>query len=248
MDEGWTEWLFDQYGFKHTTISNADVRAGDLGTRYDVIILASDSPRSIREGFASGTVPPRYEGGVGDAGVRALDEFVLGGGTLVCLNQSAAFAIDALHLPVKDTVSSLARKDYFASGSILEVITDPMQPVMAGMPDHAKVFVDRSPVFLPLDAFEGNVLAKYQAAGSPLLSGYLLGEKHLNGMAAALDVKHGAGRVVLIGFRPQWRGQPVGTYRVVFNSALYGRDVAARAKPNPGFWTAPKPAPVRAGK
>jgi len=40
-----------------------------------------------------------------------------------CLNRSADFAIDALHLPVKDTVRSLPRKDFFASGSILEVIT-----------------------------------------------------------------------------------------------------------------------------
>jgi hypothetical protein len=248
MDEGWTEWLLDQYDVRYTTITNADVRAGDLGARFDVILIASDAPRTILEGFTSGNVPPRYEGGVGDAGVRALDAFVRNGGTLVCLNRSADFAIDALHLPVKDTVRSLPRKDFFASGSILEVITDPSQPVMAGMPDRAKVFVDGSPVFNTLEGFEGSVLAKYQSEGSPLLSGYLLGEKHLNGMAAALDVKHGSGHVVLIGFRPQWRGQPVGTYRVVFNSALYGRDVAARAKPNPAFWTPPKAQPKAAAK
>jgi hypothetical protein len=248
MDEGWTEWLLDQYDLRYTTITNADVRAGDLGTRFDVILIASDAPRTILEGFTSGNVPPRYEGGVGDAGVRALDAFVRNGGTLVCLNRSANFAIDALHLPVKDTVRSLPRKDFFASGSILEVITDPSQPVMAGMPDRAKVFVDGSPVFNTLEGFDGSVLAKYQSDGSPLLSGYLLGEKHLNGMAAALDVKHGSGHVVLIGFRPQWRGQPVGTYRIVFNSVLYGRDVAARAKPNPGFWTPPKAPPPRASK
>jgi hypothetical protein len=29
------------------------------------------------------------------------------------------------------------------------------------------------------------------------------------------------GHIVLIGFRPQWRGQPFGTFRVVFNAALY---------------------------
>jgi hypothetical protein len=44
--------------------------------------------------------------------------------------------------------------------------------------------------------------------------------------------------VVLIGFRPQWRGQPVGSFRVVFNAALFGKDVAATVKPGT-FWTAP---------
>jgi hypothetical protein len=161
------------------------------------------------------------------------------------MNESANFAIEQLHLPVKNVLSGVPSREYFASGSILEVTTDPSQPVMAGMPERAKVFVDESPAFTTLDGFEGSALAKYQAAGSPLASGYLLGEKYLNGMAAALDVKLGAGRVVLLGFRPQWRGQPMGTFRVVFNSALYGRDVATRAKANPTFWKAP-PAPPTA--
>jgi hypothetical protein len=51
-------------------------------------------------------------------------------------------------------------------------------------------------------------------------------------------VNHGDGHVILIGFRPQWRGQPVGTFRVVFNAALYGKAVAATVKPR-SFWTAP---------
>jgi hypothetical protein len=241
MDEGWTEWLFDQYGFRYTTISNADVRAGELASRFDVIVFASDGARTIMDGFAKGTVPPRYEGGIGSEGLRALDAFAQAGGTLVFMNQSASFAIDSLHLPVKNVVAGLPSKDFFASGSILEVITDPSHPVMAGMPERAKVFVDRSPVFTTLEGFEGSALAKYAPAGSPLLSGYLLGEKYLQGYAAALDVKHGSGHVVLIGFRPQWRGQPMGTFRVVFNAALYGREVAAAARPRAAFWTAPTP-------
>ena len=248
MDAGWTEWLLDQYEFRYTVITNADFQAGNLGERFDVILFASDRARTIRDGFTKGRVPPSIEGGLGDAGVRALDEFVRRGGTMVAVNQGAIFAIDALHLPVRNVVQALASKDFFASGSILEVITDPSQPMMAGMPDRAKVFVDQSPAFTTLDGFEGAALARYAKEGSPLLSGYLLGEKYLQGQAAALDVKHDRGHVVLIGFRPQWRGQPFGTFRVMFNAAFYGRDVADRARPTPGFWSAPKAAPAEAGK
>jgi len=239
MDEGWTEWLFDQYGLKYTAITNAEVRAGDLASRFDVILFASDGARTILDGFAPGTVPPRYEGGVGDAGVRALDEFARGGGTLVFFNSSTAFAIDQLHLPVKNVVGGLASKEFFANGSIVEVTAATTHPVMAGMPEKAKVFVDRSPVFNTLDGFQGSVLATYASSGTPLLSGYLLGEKYLQGYAAALDVKLDKGHVVLLGFRPQWRGQPMGTFRIVLNSALYGREVASKAESKLSL-TAPK--------
>jgi hypothetical protein len=110
---------------------------------------------------------------------------------------------------------------------------------MAGMPARAKIFFDGSPVFTTLPGFQGYILAKYAARGSPLLSGYLLGERHVNGFAAAVDVKHGRGHVILIGFRPQWRGQPTGTFRVVFNAALYGGELAERATGTPEFWSAP---------
>ena len=85
------------------------------------------------------------------------------------------------------------------------------------------VFVDGSPVFEPQPGFTGTVIARYQESGSPLLSGYLIGEDYLHGKAAALDVPLGDGHVVLIGFRPEWRGQPFGTFRVLFNAALFAR-------------------------
>jgi ribosomal protein S18 acetylase RimI-like enzyme len=75
-------------------------------------------------------------------------------------------------------------------------------------------------VFETLDGFKGTVLARYQDSGSPLLSGYLIGEKYTNGKAAALDVHLDNGHVVLLGFRPEWRGQPFGTFKVIFNALL----------------------------
>jgi hypothetical protein len=89
------------------------------------------------------------------------------------------------------------------------------------MPANAAVFVSGSPAFETLEGFQGSVLARFAETKSPLLSGYLLGEKYLYGKAVALDVSCGNGHVVLIGFKPVWRGQPFGTFRVLFNASLY---------------------------
>jgi hypothetical protein len=135
----------------------------------------------------------------------------------------------------------LGREEFFSAGSILEVRADGAHPLMAGMPERAKIFFDRSPVFTTLEEFDGAVLAAYDAEGSPLLSGYLLGEQVLQGHAAAVDVRLGEGHVVLIGFRPQWRGQPHGTFRALFNAALFHGGVAAGATGTEGFWERPEP-------
>lgn len=239
MDEGWTRWVMEAYGFVPEELTNPDVRAGELRGRYDVIVIADMGARTILEGYAEGVIPGRYAGGIGPEGVRALDAFVRAGGTLVTINGSSRFAMDAFHLPVRDVTQGISRTEFFVSGSILEVLTDPSHPVMTGMSERAPMLIGGGPVFTVEDGFEGHVLARYASEGSPLLSGYLLGEEHLQGYAAALDVEYGEGRVVLLGLRPQWRGQPFGSFRVLFNAALYTQAVAAQTPANPGFWTAP---------
>ena len=220
MDEGWTRWVLERYGFEYVNLVPADFRgATRLADRIDVLVIA-DEARGLLDGYAEGVVPPQYVGGIGGDGVRAIDAFVRGGGSLVCFNRSALFAIEQFHLPVKNAVGGVKRQDFFTGGSIVSVEVDAAHPLMAGMPERAPVFVDASPVFETLDGFKGDVLAKYQAAGSPLMSGYLAGEKYMNGKAAALSMPLDRGRVVLVGFRPQWRGQPFGTFRVIFNAVL----------------------------
>lgn len=239
MDEGWTRWLLDSYDFDSSSLYSAEVIAGRLRDRYDVILIADIPSRAILDGNARGTVPARYAGGLGKPGVRALDEFVRQGGTLVCINGSARFAMEQLHLPVKNVVADLERDDFFVSGSLLGVQVDPSQPVMSGMPSDATVFVAGSPVFTTEEDFAGRILAKYSKIGNPLRSGYLLGEDHLQGHAAAVEVRLGEGRVVLLGMKPQWRAQPFGTFKILFNALLYSAEVAAAAPDNTGFWVAP---------
>ncbi len=240
MDEGWTRWLLERYEFDFDNIRNAEMIAGELRDRYDVILIVDIHGRQIVDGYPKGSVPPRYAGGIGDRGVRALDAFVRDGGTLVALNQAARFAIDQLHLPVKRIAEDKKRTEFFLGGSIVEMLVDPSQPTMTGMPERAAVFTAQSPIFGTEDNFVGTVLAKYPASGSPLLSGYLLGEEHLQGWAAALDVRHGQGHVILLGMRPQWRGQPFGTFRILFNALLSSKAVADAAPMNVGFWSPPE--------
>jgi hypothetical protein len=240
MDEGWTEWLFDTYGFKYTLITPQDIRAGNLGARFDAIILASQGvgARGGGRGGRGGNAPPDSSA---LAEVAAIDEFVKGGGTVVAWNQGATSLINSLRLPVRNVVQGVNRREFFTGGSIMSVTTDQSHPVMAGMPQRADVFVFNSPVFTTLDGFQGSVLAKFANDSTVLRSGFLSGPKYIRGYAAGLDVKKERGHVILFAFQPQWRGQPQGTFRTVFNAAFFARDPADQVKPNPAFWTAPPP-------
>lgn len=241
MDEGWTRWLLEQYGFEFLSVHPEDFRS-PLRDKVDVLILAEDARIPVEGGETqgpggrgAGTPPgggrasgagrvarPEYAYTLSQGDLQGFEAFVRSGGTVVCFNSATRFAIQQFKLPVKNVVEGLKPEEFFVRGSIIEVKVDRTHPVMAGMPERAAVFVDGSPVFEMLEGFKGTVLARYQESSSPLLSGYLIGEKYLQGKAAALDVEVDEGRVVLLGFRPQWRAQSFGTFRVVFNAAISG--------------------------
>ncbi len=119
---------------------------------------------------------------------------------------------------MKNVVAGVSRQQFFVGGSLLNVLATSTHRVMAGMPERAVVFYDSGPVYEPAEGFKGTVLARYPENESPLASGFLLGEKLIQGKAAAVDVELGSGHVILLGFRPQWRGQPFGTFRIIFNA------------------------------
>ena len=247
MDQGWTEWLFDTHGYTYSLIGPGELQSPDISAKYDVIVMASQSFGAGGGGRGGGAGGRGGRGGAVDSAAiiaaesrtRSVDSFVNAGGTVVAWNQGATAAITSLRLPVRNVVAGLARNEFFTGGSIMQVTVDAAHPVMAGMPELADVVVSGSPVFTTTEGFEGSVLAKYAPTASPLRSGYLSGAKYLQGQAAALDVKRGKGHVVLFGFQPQWRGQPTGTFRIVFNSMLFTSEVSASAKGTPGFWNPP---------
>jgi hypothetical protein len=228
MDEGWTRWVLERNGRRYTSLSDADVRAGDLRAEYDSIILPDQSPRSILDGYRKGSMPEELTGGLGKEGVKALREFVEQGGTLVALNAASNFAIEQLNLPVRDVTAGLKRTEFYCPGSILRTVLDTTHPLAAGMPRESVAWVEDSPVFEiksdPLALVRVKIVARYPQSGTPLLSGWLLGEEKLRGRAALVEVGLGRGRVYLFGFRPQYRAQSLATYPLLFNALPAARD------------------------
>jgi Zinc carboxypeptidase len=235
IDEGWTRWIFENYGFAPVTLRNGDVQAGHLAERFDAIVIPDSSPRVILDGFAAGSISGEYAGGLGDAGVEALRDFVRRGGTLITFNNASLMAIDALGLPVTNVLADLKNEQFFCSGSLLRVeLRDSTHPALWGMPRDPIVMFERGPAFEPKPGFQGAVLATYPKDRNPLASGFLLHPERIQGKAALMEVFYGGGRVYLFGFRPQWRGQSHGTYKLIFN-AIY--DSSSLAKPS----SLPKP-------
>ncbi|HUQ48079.1 MAG TPA: M14 metallopeptidase family protein [Gemmatimonadaceae bacterium] len=219
MDEGWTRWVFDQYKIPFTTIGAKDIRAGNLNSRFDAIIIPDQQSRSIANGPA-GQYPDSLKGGVGAPGAAALGAFVDAGGTLLAFNDASEYAIEALSLPVKNDLDGVGPSDFYAPGSILRVVLDRSNPLTAGYtaPEQA-VWFEGSPAFSVTDPSRATVIARYpEATDNPLISGWLLGAPKLAGKAAMVDVKRGKGHVVLFGFRPQYRAQTMSTYPLMWNA------------------------------
>jgi hypothetical protein len=218
MDEGWTRFVFErQLALPYQELHDREVRAGRLGERFDAIVLPDQSPAAIRDGHAGGTMPEEYTGGLGEAGTAALRAFVAEGGTLVALDSAARFAIDALELPVRDALAGTDPAEFSCPGSILRVPGGSAHPLAHGLPDEVPIWFEGSPAFEP--SAGATAVLRYDDAPA-LLSGFLHGGERLAGRAALVEARHGKGRVVLFGFRPQYRAQSQVTYPALLN-ALY---------------------------
>ena len=220
MDEGWTRWVLEQYEFAPITVHNADIKAGKLREKFDVVLFADQQPRSIMEGQSGASVRPEYRGGIGDDGLDALQTFVAEGGTLVTLGAACDFAIERWPIPVRNLKRGLTRDQHFAPGTIVRIQVDATSPIGFGLPAETCGFYNNSPFFTIGDGFasqKASVVARYPNVDL-VGSGWLRGEEFMAGKAAVVVIDMSPGRIVLFGLRPQHRAQTQATFPLLFNT------------------------------
>lgn len=238
MDEGWTRWIFHSKGISHGVLTETDLRAGKMTygnapyreETYRAIVFPDQSSNSILNGYPAGSMPPDLTGGLGQTGIQALRKYVEeDGGTLVFLNRASEFIIEQFKLPIRNVVAGLPRTDFYVPGSILRIELDPTHPISQSLPKQTIAWAEQSPVFEVIEdpatanehsvpASAVKVIAWYPREGELLLSGWLLGGEKIRGKAALVEVTMGKGKIVLFGFRPQYRAQSLATYPLLFNS------------------------------
>jgi hypothetical protein len=234
MDEGWTRWVLKNYDVPVDTLHDADVRSGDLSQYTSIILPDHYSTDLLLHGHEAGSMPEEYVGGLGLEGALILEKYVKQGGNIVAFDGASAFAIEQFGLPVRDVTEGVPNSDFFIPGSLIRTTVNTEHPLAYGMQETVAASFQQSRAFKAVQqdrTGEGGrediarsdpppvqVVARY-AEDDLLMSGWALGaKKHIGGKAAMMSVGHGDGNVVLFGFRPQFRGQPRGTYKLMFNA------------------------------
>jgi len=215
IDEGWTRLVLDQYQIPYRSVTDKNIRENDLNE--DVLLLSSIGANRILKGLNTDEYPAEFTGGIGDIGVENLKRYVENGGRLICFDDSCAFVIEKFGLPIVNVLAKLKRSEFYNPGSIVKLDIDRKDPLAKGFGKETAAY------FISSSAFEINgesnvrSIAKY-ADSNALLSGWMLGEKYLNGKTALAEADYGKGKIILFAFRPQHRGQTFATFPFIFNA------------------------------
>ncbi len=250
MPSGWTRWLLEQYEFDFERVFPATLDAGNLKSKFDVIIFPDGGiPESEGGGGGFGgrqpapnEIPEEYRGHLGRVTIKStvpkLKEFAEAGGAIVAYGGSATLG-HHLGLPISDHLvefnngveRALPRDKYYIPGSILQVAVDNTSPLAFGFEKTVDVMFDNSPVMhlAPSAAMHGVRPVAWFAGKESLRSGWAWGQQYLQGGVAAAEAKVGKGKVFLLGPEVTFRAQSHGTFKFLFNSIFYGTSTTAGA-------------------
>ncbi|MCW0001566.1 M14 family metallopeptidase [Pararhizobium sp. YC-54] len=238
---GWTQWTLEQFEFPYTIVRPQRLDRGDLGKDFDVIILpdsAVDQQSLVGRGLADRQpkpeeIPTRYHDWLGkitdNKTLPQLEQFIRMGGSLVAIGSSTK-VVQFFKLPVEPAPSEMINGElqplpetkFYVPGSILSLKVDNTLPLAFGLPATVDVFFSRSPSFkFPKDE-QGLRRVGWFSCKHPLRSGWAWGQEHLEGAIAVAEADMDKGKLFLIGPEVTMRGQPHGSFKLLFNAIYYG--------------------------
>ena len=240
MTSGWLRWIFEQFEFPFEVVYPGALDQGDLAARFDVIVFPSGATSRTVNAFNRqpnpDEIPEEYRKMLGrvttETTVPQLRKFVEAGGTIVTIGDSTGLA-QLLGLPLTNGLVErtadgkehpLPHEKFYVPGSVLQVSLDNTNPIAYGMPSTADVFFENSPVFrmAPDAELKGVKPVAWFPNATPLRSGWAWGQGYLEGTVAAAEAPLGEGKVMLLCVEAAFRGQPHGTYKLLFNSIYFG--------------------------
>ncbi len=230
MPSGWTRWLFEQFEFPFEVVYPQTLDAGNLKSKFDVLVFTDGALRRGNTGRGGGrgapqtdpqTVPEEYRGWLGriteEKSIPQIKQFVESGGSIVTVGSSTSIA-ELLGVPV-GSYFNLPRDKFYIPGSLIRTQIDNTNPLAYGMPEQVDVFFDSSPVLKLGPAMKR---VAWYSGKETLTSGWALGQEHLDGGAAVAEARLGEGKVFVMGPEVTFRGEPDATFKLLFNSLYYG--------------------------
>ncbi len=247
QDVGWVRFAFDKFDVAYDLIYKDQVKAGNLRSKYDLIVIPSQgrSAKSIVYDIEPKGQPVDYKksaefkslgaygesdditGGMGLRGVEELQKFVDDGGVLVTLGVASFLpaefgvtrTIDAQH----------TSPQFYAPGPIINAdILKPLSPIFYGY-DGKEVPVRwaNGPLLRVPQESKDEILMQYPGGEANVLSGLMKGANEIKNRPAIVDVPTGKGRVVLFAGNPCYRWQNFGEFNMLFNTLLNFDDLGA---------------------
>jgi hypothetical protein len=245
MTAGWNRWLFEQYEFPFELVFPQTLDAGNLRARFDVLVFSDGAFRKGGGERASmfGGHPPRaeeipeeYRSHLGkiteETTIPQIQKFLGAGGSVVSIGSSTSLA-ELLGLPLENHLTEMGkdgklhpldRDKYYVPGSLLKVRVHTNNPLAYGMPEEADVFFENSPVFnlLPEASLKKTEPVAWFNTAKPLDSGWAWGQQYLKDGVAVVEASVGEGKVIVLGPEVTFRGQPHGTFKLLFNGLYLG--------------------------
>ena len=243
MASGWVRWMMEQYHYNATVIYPQDIDAGDLKSKYDVIVFVGGAIPALPGAGATGRggggfgapnpqdVPEEFKKQTGritaDKSIPQLKKFLEDGGKIVTIGSSTNLAYH-LQLPVRNamveivngTEKRLPDEKYYVPGSVLNVEVDNKQQANWGMEHEADVYFDNNPVFkLTGDAIASGKIKPLMwfNSATPLRSGWAWGQAYLQDGVTAFEANIGKGKLYAFGPEIAFRAQTHGTFKLIFN-------------------------------